>query len=69
MSAWVDYFSGGVKKTVELTDEPVVLGRQRDCALVLGSEPVRAPERGQRRPNILFLFADDLGYGDLGWIG
>jgi len=38
--AWVDYYNGGVVKTLELTEVPAVLGRQRDCALVLGSEAV-----------------------------
>lgn len=40
MRAWVDYFSGGVKTSFELTPAPAVFGRQRDCAVVLGSEAV-----------------------------
>ena len=42
------------------------------AALAQGSSPARAAEAGkqtERRPNILFILVDDMGFGDLSVMG
>ena len=33
------------------------------------SEPLVSPSRSKRKPNIIFIMADDLGFGNLGCYG
>ena len=40
MSTWLEYGKGGQLCRFELVEETAIVGRQRDCALVLNSESV-----------------------------
>jgi len=39
------------------------------CPLLLCAVPARAAAQPQRPPNVVFIYADDMGYGDLGAFG
>jgi arylsulfatase A-like enzyme len=57
-------------RTRRVAGQAVFLGMAAFSALLsLCAQPGRAPAPAQRQPSILFILADDLGYGELGCYG
>ena len=39
------------------------------CALCLGFEPLQESQSAPAQPNVILIFIDDMGYGDVGFNG